>query len=122
MRKTLLAALAAIALITAGVQTASAEDWMSLAMNEYGWGYAEGRNDPDAKVRAIEECRYETGVQCYAAVSVPKDWYMVGIYCDGEPSVAASQRGWERAEDLAAEKLGYRRGFNEDYCFTEVRY
>lgn len=121
MRKTILAALAATALLGASVQAATADDWISLAINHHGWGYGTGWSEAQAKLNAFNECRNDTGAQCYAAVSVPYDWYLVGIYCNGQPSVAGSQWSYDRAMNLAAQKLGYNRYSNRD-CYVDAEF
>lgn len=120
-RKTLMSGIAAIALFGSGVQATSAEEWISLAMNQHGWGYASAWSEAQAKLEAFDQCRSETGAQCYAAVSVPWDWYLVGIYCDHQPSVAASQWDYERAKDLAAQKLGYQ-GYSSRNCYVDAEF
>lgn len=120
MNKLLATAALAATMMVAAVTGAQAE-WMALAMNYSGAGFSYGSTEAGAKVDALDQCRWNTEEQCYATVSVPENWYLVGIYCEGEPSVAGSQWSYSRALNLAAQKLGYG-GYSDRYCYVDSQY
>lgn len=88
---------------------ANAQDWIAVAVNDYGYGAASGYDEYDAKDNARRACEQNTGSTCRRAVSVPSSWHLVAIRCHegygSTYSVAGSQRGWDAAAERAANRI-----------------
>jgi len=120
--KTLLlgAALAVVSVV--GITSAAhATQWKALAMNERGDWYGavhddEGNyffNEQAAREWAAYFCESEWARTCYVLKSVPVDWTLSGIMCDGYPSAGGSKYGRSGADQMAIKNAGgCRRWYN----------
>jgi hypothetical protein len=104
MKQALLAAVLAGAALCTLPSMALA--WKALAMNRDGAGFGVGGSENAAKVAALDNCRANTGRQCYISTSVENNWTVVAVFCGGQPMTAGSQHGVDAARDVAARKLG----------------
>jgi hypothetical protein len=91
-------------------QTASAEvQWNAIAINAWGWGMVtNGSSEESARSKAIDSCESRTARTCSdMTVSVPTNWYLVGIYCWGNvPATGGSFHNYQTAVEVAANKVG----------------
>lgn len=108
MKKTILASVACAAIFVSGTGLAQA-DWIAVAMNYHGSGFSSGYDEEGARDGAISACEQRTARDCgWTTTSVPSSWYLVGLYCGGEPTTAGSKHSYQQARLNAATKLGAR--------------
>ncbi len=108
MKKIIFGLVAGMAMLVSGTGLAHA-DWIAVAMNSHGSGFSPGYDEEDARAGAIYACEQRTGYDCsWTTTSVPSSWYLVGLYCGGEPTTAGSQYSEHQAKVNAANKLGVR--------------
>jgi len=117
LRKILLTAVAAVALLGATVGVAHAAKALAMTSGG-GWGWAGGPTQSQARTNAILQCELSNGPgRCYISTAEGNGWYFAGVTCASTSYTAASPQGYGRAEYLAYRKAE----INGDWdCYTEV--
>ncbi len=123
LRKVLLGAAAAAAIMVSGIVSAQADTvWMAYAVNQRGDSYFVYNDDSegDAKQTAIDQCQDKWARDCSQSTSVPQDWYLVVARCvngDGDVyySTGSSQYGYPTAANQAKNNANS----NSDYWFDD---
>jgi hypothetical protein len=114
--KKIILSLATVAMVSLFSHSARAEVlWNAIAINSWGWGMATNvsgntnvSGEEAARSKAIDSCESRTARTCSdMTVSVPTNWYLVGIYCWGNvPSTGGSFYSYQTAVEVAANKVG----------------
>lgn len=132
MRKFLIATLVAVGSLAAIIPAAHAQRggyttmWHSISMNRDGdgWGYAWGYYyEEDARTEALYQCNIRNAYNCANGVSVERDWWLAGLYCNDGYAIrtftAGSQWSQRQANENAFQKA-YESGYRNPYGACRV--